>query len=505
MFSESNEFSPIKKNQTPYLHKLPHKLFMKNLFVLIIVVFCYKLVPAQTPQNFVLKGNVKNHTQDYFDLSVSGFLDRQILSTPIDQKGNFIKTIPITHPQDIVLQITNTPILLFAVPGDTIELNCDANNVENTLKASSSDPGRQTELNLMLALSKKIVPARQKFSTQLQDKNASDEVKRKSAQDFFSELATLALSYPFTRYSTKIFCDLYYLTLRDVGLQQQLSRHDLLFKIEVPQSLSKIFIIHSLDEKCLDETLFYISSNYRDFIFDEVRRPHDLFNSTILMGRQNIKQNYTLANCFAGSVHLNMSPSILDWYLVKAIMNGFGYYSFEGAEEAYQTFLPKIKTQLFRDTLEKFYTNVQRLKPGNEAPQFSLKNEKGQTVSLKDFKGKVVYIDFWGKYCGPCRYDIEKYIPKLHEAYKNKNVAFLNICVDVDETEWKEALSTLKLDGVNLLAEGWIKNSVCIDYNTNGIPHYVLIDQKGDMVQNNADAPWQLLGKEKNAIDQLLE
>jgi peroxiredoxin len=200
-----------------------------------------------------------------------------------------------------------------------------------------------------------------------------------------------------------------------------------------------------------------------------------------------------------------MIPAIQDWYLTKAIMNGFDYYSFEGAEEAYQIFHPRIKSPIFRDTLEKFYKNMQRLRPGKQAPAFSLKDDKGKTVSLNNFKGKVVYIDFWGKYCGPCRNDIEKYIPKLHERYKNKNVAFLNICVDVDEREWKETLKELKLDGTNLLAEGWTTNSVCINYNINAIPHYILIDQKGNIVQNNADQPWKLLDEGKNVIDELLK
>lgn len=57
----------------------------------------------------------------------------------------------------------------------------------------------------------------------------------------------------------------------------------------------------------------------------------------------------------------------------------------------------------------------------------------------------------------------------------------------------------------NLLAEGCVNNSASTDYNTNGIPHYVLIDQKGNIIQNNADIPYQLLAKQKNVVDKLLE
>src|SRR3546814_3113417 len=81
--------------------------------------------------------------------------------------------------------------------------------------------------------------------------------------------------------------------------------------------------------------------------------------------------------------------------------------------------------------------------------------------SLADFKGKVVYIDFWGVYCGPCIYDIQHYVPQIHEHYKDKDVVFINICVDVGETQWKAALKKHNLHGINLIAEGWSRHPVC--------------------------------------------
>ena len=160
---------------------------------------------------------------------------------------------------------------------------------------------------------------------------------------------------------------------------------------------------------------------------------------------------------------------------------------------------------MFRDTLQRFYESIQRLKPGSIAPSFTLKDASGKDISLSDLKGKVVYIDFWGVYCGPCIYDIKNYAGKLHEKYKDKNVAFVNICVDVNAKTWKENIEKLHLDGINLLAEGWTNHPVCAAYNVNGIPHYVLIDQEGKIVNNNADHPDRFLGDQENQIDQLLK
>lgn len=131
-------------------------------------------------------------------------------------------------------------------------------------------------------------------------------------------------------------------------------------------------------------------------------------------------------------------------------------------------------------------------RPGDPAPAFTLKNEVGEDVSLADFRGKYVYIDFWGRTCAPCIADIrnEKGVPALHARYKDKNIVFVNICVDSDEKTWKDNLGKLHLEGVNLLAEGWTHNKVCRDYVVDQLPHYFLVDTAGYMIDKNAARPW---------------
>ena len=146
------------------------------------------------------------------------------------------------------------------------------------------------------------------------------------------------------------------------------------------------------------------------------------------------------------------------------------------------------------------------LKPGTVAPAFSLPNENGQTITLEDFKGKVVYIDFWGVDCKPCIHAIKNSVPQLHNHYEGKDVVFINICVEGSEQRWKDLLAQTNLGGVNLFAEGWINNPVCKAYRVSPIPHYVLVDQKGKIVDDNATRPEQLdLVSGNNAIDKLLK
>ena len=131
-----------------------------------------------------------------------------------------------------------------------------------------------------------------------------------------------------------------------------------------------------------------------------------------------------------------------------------------------------------------------KLQPGQPAPDFTLDDLDGQSVSLSQFKGQVVLLDFWASWCGPCINDLP-YLRKVKEKTADWPVVFLNISLDADEDDWREAIDKHEIKGVHVRAGSG--SEVTKTYQVMGIPSYYLVDLQGLIVEHegfrgNADA-----------------
>jgi len=146
---------------------------------------------------------------------------------------------------------------------------------------------------------------------------------------------------------------------------------------------------------------------------------------------------------------------------------------------------------------QKAYAENLQNAPGTPSPAFTdYVAYKGGTKSLASFKGKYVYIDVWATWCGPCIQQIP-YLKKLEDAYKNKNIEFVSISTDESrrnggsweaaEKKWRDFVKARQMGGVQL----WSGKDFSFQkaYKINGIPRFILIDPKGNIVDANAPRP----------------
>ena len=127
---------------------------------------------------------------------------------------------------------------------------------------------------------------------------------------------------------------------------------------------------------------------------------------------------------------------------------------------------------------------------GNPSPEFDYENHKGGKTKLSDLKGKYVYIDLWATWCGPCRQEIP-YLQKIEEKYHGKNIEFVSISIDnaKDNEKWKKFVIDKKLGGVQLFADKNWESDFVVKYGVTGIPRFILIDPKGNIVSSDAARP----------------
>jgi peroxiredoxin len=116
-------------------------------------------------------------------------------------------------------------------------------------------------------------------------------------------------------------------------------------------------------------------------------------------------------------------------------------------------------------------------KIGDQAPNFSLPDRQRKTVSLSDFKGKYVVLEFWGTWCGYCIKDIPA-MKEYHARYKSK-VEFIGIAFRDWETRWREALAKHEMNWVNLLSPD---EKLATTYGIEGYPTKIIVNPEGVIV-----------------------
>ncbi|WP_127845677.1 TlpA family protein disulfide reductase [Psychroflexus aestuariivivens] len=425
-----------------------------------------------------ISGQIENHTSS--SIRISHLNNQKLVSAELDEQGNFKMTTKIEDGFYFLKYGRNTS-LIYLYPKDKLDITFDAKDYKSTLTFNGKGATRNNYL-----------VNKDKLESELtKDLEAFYKVNEEDFLKNIQEIKKVHLS-----------------ALSEYEVEK-------IFKTAEKKSLeyNRLLSIQNYE------------SNYKFYLGEEITVSKDFTNpikSLDLKNKEDYKKQpyyrYLVNSVWSERIDeakdvggmLNVLRNIKSQDLLVSLVNG-AYSKISSNKERAKDYLDLIKQvtthELFIERAEKKYQETVRfesLKKGNISPEFSYENVNGEIISLKDLKGKYVYIDVWATWCAPCLKQIP-YLKKLEHTYKDNNIVFVSISVDKKEVKktWKQTIKDKKLTGIQLFADKSFDSDFMNAYAVNSIPRFILIDPKGKII--NPEAPRPSFEKTKTLLDQLLK
>ena len=170
-------------------------------------------------------------------------------------------------------------------------------------------------------------------------------------------------------------------------------------------------------------------------------------------------------------------------YLAAPYVDRFGTDDIQDLENIYKTY---VKDELLLADYAAKREKWDLSKPGKVSPDFHAVDIDGKEWSLKDFKGKYVYIDLWATWCNPCRREFP-FLKQLKTDFEGAEIVFLGLSTDGSKDKWEDMVRTGELSGVQLYLGP--QSSFQKAYNVDGIPRFILLDKEGKIISNDMSRP----------------
>lgn len=450
--------------------------------ILFICLSCQK--KEEISNEVSITGQIENHDQTV--LKFQDFMGKGKRFTEIEvQGGRFAINLPMDKPAIKMLTFGSTFKTIFLKPKETLEISFDASKIDSSFNFGGS---LAVENALLDSIREKIRKVDFNYVYNESLENASKYVDSlTSANKHYIEklIGDQTLATDFEEYAKAMA------EYNNAGLKIILGeRQD-----EQPENYYDFINQLSLEnEDYLDITeyrlflSYYIEMKANERLnkpdADKIAQPDALFDESL------------------GVIKELKNDNIRAYALFNAMNMKLQQDGLAGFENYYTYFKEHNKDPYYTEQLKLVYDEKQLLAPGQPAPAFTLEDVDGNLVSLNDFKGNYVYIDFWQTLCPRSGRELP-YLLDLHADYKDDNVAFVSISVNEDEHVWREYVKEHKNMGTSLrVPQSW-DSKTYLDFQAFGLPSFILIDTEGNIIDPKAPKPSS--NEIRETFDQLLK
>lgn len=427
------------------------------------------ITSCKKEQSATITGTIENYGDEpvlLFQRMISNSPDTVVVTD-----NQFSIEIPANTPQFFSLKYGKTWKELFLAPGYALVISFDASDPENTFKIEGKG-GIENTINDSVDFKLQHVDFRAIFSLEPETASRTIDSTFESISKYFNTIATSQPLDPlFIEYKDKA------ITYESLSLKTSYGTR---------KSMKDSAFFDYLKNYDLEVEKYLCIPQYYRLLSDVINYKANKFLSD--SEEENPDSPEIWLDAVLKQIEQIQSEKIKEYLTFSEINNHLGYYGLKNFEKYDSYFKNHVTLSSYMNEYQKNYNKKLLIAPGQTAPDFTCADIDSNFYSLNDFKGKLVYIDFWATWCGPCRRELPEYI-KLYNEYKDKNIVFVSISVDHDKENWEKSVKEHLPEYISLHAKDAWNSDVSKSYQISGIPTFVLIDKDGKIIDSQAPRP----------------